>query len=446
MQKMDLQRDSLSYTDVTESTRSQQSRRDITTQQNNIWETLWKNFISLIGVCLVCWSMTSDILLIYHVYYEDDFQFFVVGTTFLCAGIICFEAMAIHYSCFNDNTDKDRFSCLIELIQLVPVLNIPLILYYDSKYHDHRGMQSQNAWITDKKISFLVPGAGSSMFQAVISFPLYILNVSFILSKKSLQIWNILQLISSLITLMISPALYSWSMWRPEQENYNWNSCQPELEQYRSNTITLSHRELRIEREKYQQQHTLSNSKKICLRLKAALKMLFYLGPVMSIEIIHFFPLLFEYYYYENITYAQFVDILLLFNLPKLLIIFVVGTDGQFLVSNILGGCIESGCMCWVIMWILVPIIILPLLPWQLCIVSHDEPQAKHGCVNLVVLFLYFVISYGGMIGFLWINGMGQISFILSIALTSNIVFVCVLDMFSLLCFDPFQWHEYLDA
>merc|ERR1712228_1038620 len=115
-------------------------------------------------------------------------------------------------------------------------------------------------------------GILTAMFQSLISFPLYILDVSFILETKQLYIWNMLQLISALFTLSIAPCLFAWK-----------------------------------ESEECDEIHTFKQ------RIKRCTTFSFLMAPIMPIEIIHFFPVLFEYYYYQNIDYKKFQLILLLF-------------------------------------------------------------------------------------------------------------------------------------
>ena len=49
--------------------------------------------------------------------------------------------------------------------------------------------------------------------------------------------------------------------------------------------------------------------------------------PIMTLEIIHFFPVLFEYYMYKGISYQDLVIYLLLFNIPKVLFIGIKWSD-----------------------------------------------------------------------------------------------------------------------
>lgn len=85
-----------------------------------------------------------------------------------------------------------------------------------------------------------------------------------------------------------------------------------------------------------------------------------------------FFPMLFEYYYYQNIDYGQFQLSLLLFNLPKVLILFV----------RKIWIMVRIWFSCWsthFLLCITPPTLILPLLPWQWSTIYHfkcDESDA----------------------------------------------------------------------
>ena len=77
----------------------------------------------------------------------------------------------------------------------IPVVNAPFVLLFDDiRYTDMFG------------------GILTATFQSLVSFPLYILDVSYILvleTKKSFM-WNVLQLIFVLFTFSIAPNLFAW--------------------------------------------------------------------------------------------------------------------------------------------------------------------------------------------------------------------------------------------
>ena len=320
--------------------------------------------LSLGATGLVCWSIIADILLIYRVYLHDDVKFFYIGASFMGFGTCCLWIIGVSMVLTNHEV-TDIPKCF-KAILCIPLINIPLILFYDQEKYT--------------KIKF--NGTLSALFQSLISFPLYIINVSFMLEKRQLFIWNILQLISSLFTLSMAPGLFAWTLSAPRHEE-----------------------ELSI-KERFQS----------CLSFSA------YIIPLVPIEIIHFFPLLFEYYYYKNLNYNEFVNILLLFNIPKVLILTVFNMDyGTHMLCLLVQSC---GLL-------VVPTLTLPLLPWQWSILYNFEGRRDKSNIfperdwyapwNLVTMVIYFVVAYGGMTYYLLSKGVGDITYYLIIALSVNI-------------------------
>eukprot|EP01084_Bolivina_argentea_P250713 420205_1 len=334
-------------------------------------KTLIQISLSFISLLLVIWAIIADILLISRVYLYHDIKFFVIGTAFLSLGLLFLWLIGIFI--VNNNYQNDKLSNTMKLILCIPILNAPFVLLYD-----------------DMRYTDMYGGILTALFQALISFPLYILDVSFILENRKLYMWNILQLISALFTLSMFPCLFAWK-----------------------------------ESAEHEQISTLTD------RFKRCTKFSFLIVPMMPIEIIHFFPLLFEYYYYKNIDYHQFFIILLFFNLPKLLILTVRNMDyGTHLIQ----------LMTQSYYLLAIPTLILPLLPWQWSIIynfsgrSDNVIKCWYGPFNLVTMILYFGIAYGGMTYFLWDKNMGWITYYLIIYLAGNIILICIVDIVAMIC------------
>ena len=129
----------------------------------------------------------------------------------------------------------------------------------------------------------------SMVALAFSSFPQYIIALSFILEHQILDTFNVMAIIMSLIQLLTSPF------------------------------ITPSVYVLKEEMNRGD-----SDVKKVAVPgLLAFVAYIVILLPVILLEIVHFCPILFEYYYYDGIDYDQLVTQLLYFNLPKLLFLFV---------------------------------------------------------------------------------------------------------------------------
>lgn len=117
---------------------------------------------------------------------------------------------------------------------------------------------------------------------------MYIINVSYILevqeSYNDISIWQYISFFNTLISLLFTPYLNLLTITQYQQFQY-WGFI-------------------------------LTTRDKWCLIF---LPIILLFSPITLIEIIHFFPILFSYYIDNNINYSQFVTIMILFNLTKVI-------------------------------------------------------------------------------------------------------------------------------
>jgi len=216
-------------------------------------------------------------------------------------------------------------------------------------------------------------------------------------------------------------------------------------------TVVTSCFALTTIKEKEEQSQKWMDKKKMFLSLCAVYIVLFI--PILALEVIHFFPVLFEYYIYHGIDYRNVVFYLFCFNVPKLLFVFMrtgneVDTKSipHFLCDRLTA--IRRGPRCrdqsagiiefvaWFIVYGLTTIV-LPLVPATItcCVSMYDMKRRKEKGIgmfqdremdeinsassrlrcNALILSIYLIVAYGAMGGMFVINnnddGIGTITF-----------------------------------
>ena len=223
--------------------------------------------------------------------------------------------------------------CIV-FFYFIPIVNIPYFFLF-GKYHHKDAMG---------------PTLRSGMFSMILSllmtYPLYLLNLAYLLevhtydNYKDISIYNICQLLFSLISLSLSPFF---------------------------NFVTMVNKSY------------IENSGLI-LSLHDKFKVYFWISlyfvPLMVIEIIHFFPALFAYYLDNTINKEQLGIVLIAFNAPKIIFILHMvrkllkhrASDADFRVNQ--------RSLFVVVVYILITFVTLPLIPYVL--MMFEKHQYKH--------------------------------------------------------------------
>lgn len=286
------------------------------------------------------------------------------------------------------------------------------------------------------------------LLAGFMTYPLYIVNMAFILENTDdISIINYIQLTSSFIVLCISPFANLLSLIKLE---------------YLSFGLVLTIRDK--------------------IRIFIVLCWLFV--PLMAIEIIHFFPLLCAYYIDGIINFEQLWILLLIFNIPKLLIIIHVfkliskSSNFQFCDRSKhddadIGFCLCCCCLSLnkIVMFSLAMFIVLPLIPYAMlmlrknCAVQTQLQKFKNGTNKCkwifsqyyfesgkgvtsyyLILSLYLLLAYGissiVLLYFGYSNSNGQISNLLIILIA--IVLFLVLFLVVSMPFTIFQIKKYV--
>ena len=254
-------------------------------------------------------SIFTDILLMIEIYSTSDYRFLFLSILFT---LIPLSFISFIICIISSSSAK---------LPKLPILNIPIYL-----------TKSTNSDASSAISLFL------SLFM---TFPLYIINISYMLEKINnyidISIYNILQLSASLITLCIAPY---------------FNLIQFISDSYINNGLLLTFSDkIKI----------YSSICGICI-------------PMTIIEVIHFFPLLFSYYIDKTISLRQLYILLLIFNIPKL--IFVFHIIKQIFPENSINHCYDRFGK----LLILCCFMILPLILYSIIWLFRDVETLKPQC------------------------------------------------------------------
>jgi len=369
---------------------------------------IWQSISFWICLGFVIWDIVSDILAATKVYIHHDYHFFVISVTFSSitfslywiVGLILVCTEHKMYDTFFKASKKrfERFKTYWEWTLYVPILSMITITVY-------------------------FPGS-PLIALAFSSFPQYIISMSFILEHKVADFFNIMALIMSLIQLMSSPFfIATMSLFKLGFEN------DPDAK---------------------------SNFAKMRTGQLAQMGFLWFLAyamfflPILTLEIIHFAPILFEYYMYGGLTRHDLVVYLLCFNIPKVLFIGITLDPGsgtynaeapQMAMKQMKEIWNESdvrqkcyGCSILSVGFIVygLTFLVLPLIPvTMLCLgavvmignkikdvlkktaeFAEIKSTAYMARSNLLILTVYLLIAYGGMGRMISFNkDIGEVSF-----------------------------------
>lgn len=200
------------------------------------------------------------------------------------------------------------------------------------------------------------------------SFPQYIINISFALEHNEFSTWNWISIILSLTSLAFSPAIQIIG--------------KHEDTKFKCNLDVALH------------------------ILKLFFIYLFTIVPIVLLEVVHFFPILIEYYWYQSITIQQLVNCLLWFNFPKLIFLCMQFPEEAVEVENIAVVAFVKnvpndtlGALLGAFIFLVV-FLVLPLVPIAFAIGAsfYDGKGVNgNGAYNVFLLLCYLGIAYGGM-------------------------------------------------
>ena len=375
-----------------------------------------------VGCCL--FDVASDVMAALKVYRHHDFTFCMLSITFCGITFLFYWIIGI--------------IAALDIGEMVDIF-----LNHDSIKMDH--FRSKWRWTLYfpvlSMITITVHFPGTSLIAlAFSSFPQYIVSVSFILEHGIVDIFNVLSLSMSLFQLLTSPLITSMIAY-----------C----------SLT----------DKVQKQKWLKPGFLCLLCISYVLVFV----PVLTLEVIHFFPVLFERYIYHGIDHRNVIFYLIMFNVPKFIFLLMrTGNDidtksaAHFLmdrwmvihraprIRNKTAGIAEF--VAWFIVYGLTTLV-LPLVPAAIvCCISmlhlretvekqnnnggaclfgefeHSEIKGAASRVrcNVLILFVYLVVAYGSMAGMFVVNrnnGVGVVTFWLLIASWALCLWVLLLPL-----------------
>ena len=282
------------------------------------------------------WALVTDMLLIINVYEKNDLWFFSLAIVVVTIPILFISAMIIYYTIDDEyilliphDNNKCRYT-FHKIMLYIPIFNIPYFFTFIST----------NEIIASQRASML-----SMILSGCMTYPLYLINVAYILDSEvnewdTISIYNVLQIGSTLLVLCVTPFL--------KFVGYVYESY-------------IEHNGL-------------------FMSLIDALYVYFWIGvlftPIMAIEIVHFFPLLFAYYVDDSIKqWSEFAIIMILFNVPKLMFVHHI-----FKLSHGYKGLLYSK---WFIFSIFM---VLPLVPYTILMtdnqIASDHSRARHNRIS----------------------------------------------------------------
>lgn len=338
----------------------------------------WRNVAFMIGAVFI------DSLLTWKVYlYSTEITFFIFGLSFT---LIPLTILSIGLCCQHNQNNY---------LQGIPLINILWILTLDNN---------------KTKIMQIA-------LSVLMSLPQYLLNDTFILSQKKLTRYNKLQLLASYIVIIGSPLLnFSLIMFdEMKQEqlkhlNYITSSDDASMTDARPVKISNDHhdsdqykRNKQIKKKRKRQRKKQRTCANIKLYLKVLLKTSIVV-PLIFIELIHFFPVLLEYCYYQHIGITDLMGNMILFNIPKFPIAAL--TIWIAMEHKMAEGKSKNhksnwcGWYFWMLCGLFLWSIITPLIV-AIAVIKSEYNAHK---TMLFLSISYIVTSYGGMCGWLLLS------------------------------------------
>eukprot|EP01084_Bolivina_argentea_P153406 267485_1 len=321
---------------------------------------LWKMTSIALSFTMIA-TIVSELLLLINVY-SSNTGFFVLSTLFLVvplAMVSCTVCVCSWFNAINPNMDRVDYN-LLHCLMCIPIINIPLVSTY-AKISTH---------VSQEHLAHLA--LIDALLSGMMTFPLYIINLSFLLESvqkySDIEPFNIAQLIISLISFVLNPIKLSLSTTQTDYGRGNMN---------------------------------------ISTKIKVLLCATFTFGPIVLIEVIHFFPFCFAHYVDHTLNSTDLLIILLvMFTAPKLIFVYDV-LKKQWQNSDEV-----QYHICEKILFSIVPFIIfvtIPLVPYIILMYNEKDDskikkKEKDNSINCYSrldayywkLIIYLLLSYGG--------------------------------------------------
>eukprot|EP01083_Nonionella_stella_P074521 202187_1 len=339
----------------------------------------WRNVVFMIG------AVAIDSLLTWKVYlYSSEITFFVFG---LCFTVVPLSILSIGLMCHERNDNM--------YLQGIPLLNILWILSLDNN---------------KTKIMQIA-------LSVLMSLPQYLLNDTFILSQRHLTFYNKLQLLGSYVVIMVSPLInFSMIMFDELKCEISYAS---DVEQ------------------KKKRQPVIVDAKLYCKVLMATSTVL----PLILIELIHFFPVLLEYCFYEHITIMDLIANMILFNIPKIPIsALTISIAMRHNKSN--KNKRKKNAWCGWHFWMLCGLCLWSLITPLIVAIAVIKSEYTAHKTMLFLSICYILTSYGGMCAWLSLSVDPQY-YGLGIWTKYCIVVILVLIFVNIVILIGADWYEY---
>ena len=317
------------------------------------------------------YSVVSEILLLINIYSTDPL-FFALSISFLIVPLLFGSVGAWMLG------QELKISRQWEWCLYCPIINIAIVW---------SAIAIQKNTTADKGFKSMV----SSFLAGLMTFPLYIINLSYLLenvdSFDDISIFNYAQLFFSFINLTITPIQMVADFL---SHDFEFSTC------------------------------------------KSYLLSTFYIYPMGLIEVIHFFPFLFLYYIDKQIRISQLAIVLFIFNIPKLL--FVIHQARKAAASEAWHDCKVLGLILSILIFITVP-----LIPYIFMMINKDKAEdivciCDDGYCSSVSKYywnivLYLLISYGvsTIYTIIIVGGLNQLSLQVQIAFGVFLVLIVVI-------------------
>ena len=335
-----------------------------------IFSSIWTMIKFVISYSLI-YSIISEVLLLINIYSSDPL-FFGLSISFLIIPLLFVSCMTCYWY-HDDKNEFDEFPA--SQLLYCPIINIAIFW--------------SGLVVKENEVSGLkwLGSMWSSVLAGLMTFPLYIINLSYLLenaqSFNDISIFNYIQLLFSLINLTITPI-----------QTFVTGIVEPSKDDEHVGCLN---------------------------KCKIYLLWTFYFYPIALIEIVHFFPYLFLYYIDKQIVLSQLVVILSIFNIPKLL--FVIHGEKKAFKSS------EGDEFPTITrMLTLLFLSTVPLIPYVIIMIYKDKAQdisciCQDGWYSSVSIYywnivIYLLISYGGstIYTIILVGGLNQLSLQVQIA------------------------------
>ena len=358
----------------------------------SLFSKIW-TLISFLLSYTIIWSVISEILTLLNVYTNDPI-FFGLSLPFLILPLSL--ASVLVYLVGIDTIFIETQSKKVKRSLYIPIWNVPIFLSLAS--------------FSDDAANRAVVSTFEAFLSGTMTFPLYIINLSFLLENMSTYRIN-----------------YSINEWKSGEDIsiYNLVSLCLSIFMFLKVPITFFINEGMF-------------SGNIDNKCKAAMSVALTFGPIVLLEIIHFFPFCFAYYVDGDLHRDDLIAIIFIFNVPKLL--FVAHMMKKTLTDR---GFIGHMNKALVIVIVFLIFITVPLVPYLMFVYNKVQislfEDGKYGSSakyywNLVI---YLIVLYLGSCAYVMI----VVGFDASTPVQAAIILIVFLSVFSIFTF-PFGYSS----